>query len=357
MKEMNYLEKYLIGAHIEAYPYENTKLSIYNKNTAETFVIGEKEANVFKMMNGANTVKDIQNECSYYSEEEIIKLADAFSKIGLFDKKKAKFNPLKIKLPLFNPNKFLKENGIVSKILHYSICIGAPVFFLISFIAMGILNPEPMTYVSNSLAAFATIRAKDIIIIAVLSLLSLAFHEFGHMITARRYGVNVPEIGVMLYFLIPCAYTNITGINLLKSKGKRLMVLLSGTLVNIGLIGICYMLMAFNVSVSIGMYCIALIVINMGTVFMNTMVFIKFDGYYVMETIIDEPKLRENSFAHIFNLVKVLFDKNHEAKNLFRAANNEESNLLKHVTYCTYSILSVLYVPIIMLSTVIPYVF
>ncbi len=90
---------------------------------------------------------------------------------------------------------------------------------------------------------------------------------------------------------------------------------------------------------------------------MNTMLLIKFDGYYVMETILDEPKLRENAIGHMFNLVKVLVGKNHEAKNAFHSAIGEGSNLLQHVTYCTYAILSVIYVPFIMLNTVIPYIF
>ena len=351
------MERYLIGTHIEAYPYEDSKLSIYNKNTGKTFVLGDKEAKVFKLMNGANTVSDIQSECKYYTNEDIIKLADAFAKIGLFDKEKTKFNPFKIKLRLFNPNKFFKENRIITKILHYSICVGAPVFFLIAFFSMRVLNPDPVAFISNSLAAFSMIRIRDIIIIAVLSLFCLALHELGHMITAKKYGVNVPEIGIMLYFLIPCAYTNISGINLLKSKGKRLVVLLSGTLVNIGLIGVCYLLMALSTSVTLGMYCVALIIVNLGTIFMNTMILIKFDGYYIIETILDEPKLREKAIGHLLSFVRLSLSRDKESKKKFRVSVSEESNMLQHITYCVYAILSLTYVPFIIINTVIPFIF
>ena len=34
----------------------------------------------------------------------------------------------------------------------------------------------------------------------------------------------------MLYFLVPCAYTSISGINLLENKRKRIVVLLAGIL-------------------------------------------------------------------------------------------------------------------------------
>ena len=351
------MEKYLIGSHIEAYPYEEDKLNIFNKNTGKTFVLGDKESQVFQLMNGANTVEDIHNRCPFYTAEEIMKLANAFAEIGLFEKKKNRFNPFKIKLRLFNPNSFFAEDASVTKVLHYMICVGAPVLFLIAFFAMRLLNPDPVQYMGASLSAFSTINLVDIVVIALLSLVCLALHEFGHMITARRYGVNVPEIGVMLYFLIPCAYTNITGINLLKNKGKRLVVLLSGTLVNIGLIGVCYLVMALCSSPVVGMYCLALIIVNLGTIFMNTMVLIKFDGYYVMETILDEPKLRENAIEHIVNLFKITVSRNKEAKVAFKETVKNDSAMLMHITYCVYAVLSVSYVPFIMLNTVIPFFF
>lgn len=349
------MDKYFIGSHIEAYPYEENKLNIFNKSTGKTFVLGEKESQVFQLMNGANTIEDIHEQCPFYSAEDIMKLAHAFSEIGLFEKKKNRFNPLKIKLRLFNPNRLFAENALVTKVLHHMICIGAPVLFLIAFFAMRLLNPDPVIYMGAPLAAFSSIKVVDIAMISVLSLMCLALHEVGHMITARRYGVNVPEIGVMLYFFIPCAYTNITGINLLKNKGKRLVVLLSGTLVNIGLIGVCYLIMALSYSSVVGMYCLALIIVNLGTIFMNTMVLIKFDGYYVMETIMDESKLRENAIGYIINLFKLAISRNADAKKAFRETVKDDSAMLMHITYCVYAFLSVSYVHFIMLNTVIPF--
>ena len=212
-----------------------------------------------------------------------------------------------------------------------------------------------MVYMRGSLATFPSITVLDITMIVVLSLVCLALHEFGHMVTARRYGVNVPEIGVMLYFLIPCAYTNITGINLLKSKGKRLVVLLSGTFVYIGIIGVCCLIMALSNSFQVGMYCSVLIIVNFGTIFMNTMVLIKFDAYYVMETILDEPRLRENAISYIVNLLKVGFDRNAELKKALKATVKNESAMLMHITYCVYAVLSVAYIPFIVLNTLIPF--
>lgn len=351
------MEKYLIASHIEAYPFEETKLNIYNKNTGKTFVLGEKESQVFKLMNGANTVEDIQAKCEFYTVEEISKLAQAFKEIGLFEKSKKKFYPLKIKLRLFNPNKLFKEDGAFTKALHYAICIGSPLLLLISLFVMRFVNHNAVEHITKSLEALSAISVTDIVVLVAGALVCLAMHEFAHMITARRYGVNVPEIGVMLYFLIPCAYTDISGINLLRNKCQRMVVLLSGSLVNVGFMGLFYMILALTDSASIGANCIALILVNFGTIFMNTMVLIKFDGYYILETLLDEPGLREKAMGHILGFVKIIFSKNKEDKKALTVIKNDSSAFLQHITYCVYSVLSMLYVPFIMLNTVVPLVF
>lgn len=351
------MEKYLIASHIEAYPFEETKLNIYNRDTGKTFVLGEKESQVFKLMNGANTVEDIQSKCDFYTVEEICKLAQAFKDIGLFDKSKKKFNPLKIKLRLFNPNKFFKEDGLITKVMHYAICVGSPLLMLASLLVMRFANSDPAGHLTKSIETLSAVSVTDIVVLVIGALVFLSLHEFAHMITARRYGVNVPEIGVMLYFLIPCAYTDVSGINLLKSKGQRLMVLLSGSLVNVGLMGLFYMILALTDSASTGAYCIAFIIINFGTIFMNTMVLIKFDGYYILETLLDEPSLRENAMGHLFGFIKIIFSKNKEAKKSLSVIKNDSSAFLQHTAYCVYAVLSMMYVPFIMLNTVVPFVF
>ena len=349
------MKKLVIGSHIEAYPYEDSKLNIYNKNTGKTFVLGEKETRVFKLLDGTNSVEDIQRLCPFYTAEELDKLISAFSDIGFFEKAKKKFNPLKIKLRLFNPNKYFKENGVVTKIFHYGICIGCPLMLIIGMLIMRFLGGERAFEMVESLSALSALSVPHVIVTVFLSLLCLALHEFAHMVTARRYGVNVTEAGVMLYFLIPCAYTNITGINLLKSKGKRLTVLLSGTLVNIGIIGLCYGVMGLCNSAVISVNCVIIMLVNLSTIFMNTMVLIKFDGYYLLETLLDEPKLREKAISHLLTWLQLTVGKDKEKKAAFKnTVNDSGSGILQHFTYCCYGVLSVSYIPFVLLNTIIP---
>lgn len=349
------MEYSMIGSHIEAYPLEEDKLQIFNRNTGKTYTLGKNESNVFQLLNGANTINDISRQCSFYTGQEIDALIKAFSDLGFFEKTKMKLNPFKIKLKLFNPNKLLRTDSPLTIILHCIILFICPLIFIAGIVMNRILINDAMRFYGQAMIGIRELGVAGWILIAFLSLLSLALHESAHMITARKYGVNVPEMGVMLYFLVPCAYTNITGINLLKSKTKRLIVLASGSLVNFAIIGICSIVICTVASQELVSYAAALALANIGTIFLNLMVLLKFDGYYALEVILDEPKLRENAISAVLSLVRTLFAGKKEEKTAFRQMIGEPENTLRYVMYSIYFIFSTGYIPVIMLNTVVPF--
>lgn len=345
----------MIGRHVEAYPLEEDKLQVFNRNTGKTYTLGSNESTVYQLLNGANTVDDVLQKCSCYSRQETEALIKAFSDLGFFEKEKKKFNPFKIKLRLFNPNKLIKTGAPVTRLLHYIILLICPMIFIVGIVMNRFFINDAIGFYGQAMAGIAELGVSRWAWIVVLSLTSLALHECAHMITARKYGVNVPEIGVMLYFLIPCAYTNISGINLLKSKTRRLIVLASGSLVNFAIIGICSITMCITDSKSLVSYATALALSNIGTVFLNLMVLLKFDGYYALEVILDEPKLRENALSSIFASIRTAFAGKKEEKAAYRQMLSEPENLLKHIVYGVYFIFSTGYIPVIMLNTVVPF--
>ena len=42
----------MIESHIEIFPYEKNKTNIFNKDTGKTYLIGEKESGVLKLLDG-----------------------------------------------------------------------------------------------------------------------------------------------------------------------------------------------------------------------------------------------------------------------------------------------------------------
>ena len=225
---------------------------------------------------------------------------------------------------------------------------GCPIMFLVGvlgnvwFMRKSMVSMEIVSEIINEYLHF---RMIDILLLYIFFGGCLFLHEFAHAVTARYYSVNVPEIGVMLYYFLPCAYTNISGINLLKNKNQRLVVLISGNLVNVGLIGLMYMAIPF-VSSHIAAYLLALILLNIGTVFMNGMIFLKFDGYYIMEVLVDEIQLKEKSITYFRQLITMVVNRDKSFYHRFQEEmRNSQSQYLTNWVYLIYLLLSAAYIP------------
>ena len=336
--------KPVIGNHIAMYPV-GEKMSLFNKSTGKTYVIGINEARTISLFDGTRTIDEISRDSGIYSVDEIKKLIEALSGIGLFKPEKRKQHWFKIKLPVFNPNRLFKKDSYLTGVLFALIVYGSFILLLagVSVNAAGFFGLLPKSNTPDQIIdEFMNLGVWEWVIIASGSLVCLALHEFGHTIAAHHYDVNVPEIGLMLYFFIPCAYTNISGINLLESRKKRVVVLLAGTFVNLELIGVFYLLLGY-VDAHMGAVLLALIAANAVTVFTNGMVFIKHDGYYIAEVLLDEPMLRENAMNH---LKETIINRKNKKKEIM-------TSNLSHVMYLMYSIVSLLYIPIMIAGTLI----
>lgn len=348
------MTKPAIGAHIELYPYEDNKINIYNRNTHKNYILGEKESKVLSCIDGNRSARELQELCPFYTLDEIEKLLEAFDGIEVFKSKK-KFNIFKIRLRLFNPNKILKDNGLFTRLFYYLTLIGCPIFLLFG-VAFNLTNGFGLLRESidtNSIiSSYLQFNFIDWLLMLVLSSFSLFLHELSHAVTARFYRVNVPEIGLMLYCFIPVAYTNISCINLLEKPSKRILALSAGTLSNLGQIGLCYFLINL-LSPHLAAYFFALIIVNIGTIVFNWFVFLKFDGYYIIEVFLNETNLKENALNRVKQYLALMFSKDKSAFKQFRLQQKQSDDIfLQNSAYLIFSLMSSIYVPIYVVNSV-----
>ena len=346
-----------LGSHIELYVGANQNVTAYNKATSKTYMIGAKEAQALSLMDGSRTIEEIQRECTYYTVDEVEKLAAAFAEIGFFTEGKKKFNLWKLKFRILNPNNVLKAESRFTHFLFRMIFIGCPILLAMGaglYLARLANSSTPNLLSGMELLPLTQFRLWDYVLLLILFAVCLSLHEIGHVISARYYDVNVPEVGVMLYFFLPCAYTNVSAIHLLKGKKKKILVLASGTFVNFGLIGVFLLLMSLIDSPHAVAILLCLIVVNLGTVFMNGMVFLKFDGYYILEVLLNEPKLRDHALTHAKQYLGSILAKDRNAVKTFHNRIAGDANgYLTHIGYCAYAIFSVLYVPVLLMNTLV----
>ena len=308
------------------------QITIFHKKTGKNYVIGNKEYKVLKLLDGNHTLLDIENENTQYSKEELSKLITCFKELHLLEENnKMKINFLKLKIGIFNPDKILK-NSYMIKILYFLITIVYPLLFVGGIMYHILFNELMINNIGIYTNQFMSVNWKNLLIIYGMSFLYLFLHELGHICVAKYYGVSVPECGIMLYYFLPYAYSNISCINLLKENYKKIIALFSGIFVNLGLIGLSYIIINVTNNTTYILWGLYSIVINAFIILMNCFIFLRVDLYYIIEILLDEVNLLEKSKQYLYQ-----FFKNRKGK-----YSNEDMNLLDISFYLVFSFLSTL---------------
>lgn len=132
--------------------------------------------------------------------------------------------------------------------------------------------------------------------------LTLAFvkvlHELGHAYTAKRFGCQVPTMGLAFLVLWPVLYTDTNDVWRLKNHRQRLAVSSAGVLTELG---VALWATFLWVLVPDGLLRSMLFLLStttwVSTVLINVSPFMRFDGYFILMDWLQFPNLHGRSFA------------------------------------------------------------
>lgn len=341
------MEKPVISNDIEMFDMDDGRIEVFNKNTKKSYIIGKKEYTILKELNGSKSYKELAENSNSYNEEMIKRLILKFEQIGFIKgkEKKEKLNILKMKKGIMSPNKVLKRNNNFIKIANFIIVyLSLPLFIFGMCISGEKILKMSRLFIDN-------IDFKLILFMYIASFVSITLHELSHAIVARSKKMNVAEFGIMLYWFIPCAYVNLNGIAFVKSKKDRILILMAGILSNGAIAGIT-MILANFVEEMLTKYLMIIAIVNISIIFSNLVIYMKFDGYYILEQFLEISKLREKSFG---NLKQLILNRN-KFKYSLSSFDGEvlydpyESYMLDSQVYVIYSILSIIFIILTMIS-------
>lgn len=202
---------------------------------------------------------------------------------------------LRLQLPLSNPTKFLdrllpKISPLFSRA---AIVIGGVIFAVACLLTL--LSVERL---QAELPAVATLLGPaNLPLLLGLFVVVKLFHELGHALTARRFGAECNEWGLILLVFTPVLYTDVTDAWTL-SRRKRMLVTAAGILVELTIASICMLLLWFArdlVVRSILLNTILLCSIN--TLLFNGNPLLRFDGYFLLSDLLRLPNLAARSGA------------------------------------------------------------
>lgn len=123
-------------------------------------------------------------------------------------------------------------------------------------------------------------------------------HEFGHAVTAHRYGCRVPTMGVALLVMVPVLYTDTSEAWKIPGRADRLRIGAAGMLSELALAAFATLAWSLlpDGPLRAGAFLLATTT-WIGTLAINASPFMRFDGYFLLSDWLDMPNLHDRAFA------------------------------------------------------------
>jgi putative peptide zinc metalloprotease protein len=208
---------------------------------------------------------------------------------------------LYFRIPVWNPNVFLKRNigwlGLLFTPLAFAIWLG-----VFGLGAKAVLENLPkLTQQAQGILSF------DNIIWLYISMFVLKmFHEMGHAIVCRKYGGNVHNMGVMFIALTPLPYIDASSSWSMRSPWHRAFVGASGMYVELFFAAIAALVWSQTAPGFVNSLAFNLMIIgSISSIAFNGNPLLKFDAYYILSDITGLPNLYQKAMQQWFYLGKV----------------------------------------------------
>lgn len=141
---------------------------------------------------------------------------------------------------------------------------------------------------------------------AILFILTKAFHELGHGLICKRFGGSVPETGIMMLVLFPAPYVDATSSWNMPDKWKRVLVGAGGMIFEMAIAAgaaVAWLYLERGTLPSQLAYNLVFLA-SVTTVLFNANPLLRFDGYYILSDLLEIPNLYERSSRHLKYLCK-----------------------------------------------------
>ena len=220
-------------------------------------------------------------------------------------------NPLAIRIPLFDPDRFLRATLPVFGPL-YSL----PGFILwLVVVALGaVLAGMHWSELTGNFTD-RVMSTGNLLVLAVVFPFVKAVHELSHGYATRRWGGEVHELGIMILVLMPIPYVDASAASAFRERHRRVIVGAAGIIAELFLAALAMVVwvhaepglvrtMAFNV----------MLIAGVSTLLFNGNPLLRYDGYYILADALEIPNLATRANRYIGYLIqRYLFGVRHLA--------------------------------------------
>ncbi|MEF7616675.1 PqqD family peptide modification chaperone [Aquincola sp. MAHUQ-54] len=204
-------------------------------------------------------------------------------------------NPMSIRFPLFDPDRFLAWLARVMQPL-----LGWPgaLLWIAAVLPALLLVPSHWPDLTQNFGE-QLLAADNLLLMALVFPLLKACHELGHGLALKRRGSEVHEMGVMLLVFFPVPYVDASGASAYADKRDRMLVGAAGMLAEIFLAALAfYAWLLLEPGLARSLAYNVVVIGSVTTVLFNANPLLRYDGYYVLMDAIEVPNLgqRANRF-------------------------------------------------------------
>ena len=263
-------------------------------------------ANVLRTVDGKKDAAQVAHLLgSPWTAHDVTGIVRQLAHTGIFDGgaapvaiRRVQFRPpLTVQFTLFNPAPLLEFfRPMVAAMARPGMAAVALLLLLGGLVGAFIAGPSMWRVLATPLPVEAYLYVVAAMFVSTL------LHELGHGMALTYFGGTPRRIGIMLFYLSPAFFCDVTDGWRLSSK-QRVLVALAGPLVHVALGSMVLAGQALlpessvkDAAVLYGVICYAVAVLNLFP-------FIKLDGYVALMSAVDIPHLRKKSLDALADVV------------------------------------------------------
>ena len=196
------------------------------------------------------------------------------------------FNPISMKVSLFNPNRFLKTIQPATEWLFSSwFCL---LWVVTGIYSLALLASNWQRVYSSSAGVFST---DSWLWLLITWLVLKVVHESAHGIACRKYGGEVPEFGVLFLLFAPMAFVNVTSMWRFTSRWQRMVVSAAGMYVELLIAFLAIIVWSQTDGVVASTAFSIMVMSSVTTILFNANPLMRFDGYFLFSDLLAIPNL------------------------------------------------------------------
>jgi putative peptide zinc metalloprotease protein len=204
-------------------------------------------------------------------------------------------SPLAVKIPLFDPDRFLTATLPFLRPLvgPLGVAIWLAVVGTGAVLAASHWNDLTANVVDRVLSA------QNLLLIWLMFPVVKALHELGHGWLLKAWDAECHEMGIMLLVLTPVPYVDASSASEFREKHRRVLVGAAGILVELFVASLALFLwLSLEPGAMKSLAWNALLIGSVSTIVFNANPLLRFDGYYILSDLLEIPNLAQRGILY-----------------------------------------------------------